>query len=72
MANNVGKVEEGMAEVLKTNDDLLKVMERYKIAMATQDSSDGTGVAVSMVKLHSGYHGNSHLGSNSRCNSCNQ
>ena len=51
MANNVGKVEEGMAEVLKTNDDLLKVMERYKVSMATGDSTDQNGVAVSMAEL---------------------
>ena len=49
MANNVGKVEEGMAEVLKTNDDLLRVMERYKVAMATRDAIDESGVAVSTV-----------------------
>lgn len=51
MANNVGKVEEGMAEVLKTNDDLLKVMERYKVAVVTKNGTDETGVAVSVVKL---------------------
>ena len=53
MANNVGKVEEGMAEVLKTNDDLLKVMERYKVAMATTDSTNENGVAVSMAEWYS-------------------
>ena len=57
MANNVGKVEEGMAEVLKTNDDLLRVMERYKVTMGTKSTTDETGVAVSMVGLSSGYHG---------------
>ena len=51
MANDVGKVEEGMAEVLKTNDDLLKVMERYKVSMATTDSTDENSVAVSMAEL---------------------
>lgn len=45
MANDVGKVEEGMNEVLKTNDDLLKVMERYKVSMAT-NITDENGVAV--------------------------
>ncbi|XP_065900010.1 ADP-ribosylation factor-binding protein GGA3-like isoform X2 [Dysidea avara] len=40
MANNVGKAEEGMAEVLKTNDDLLRVMERYKVTMVTVESTD--------------------------------
>lgn len=48
MANDVGKVEEGMAEVLKTNDDLLKVMERYKVSMGTTVSTDENSVAVSI------------------------
>lgn len=52
MANNVGKVEEGMAEVLKTNDDLLRVMERYKTTLVTKNSTDETGVAVSMVVVY--------------------
>lgn len=65
MANNVGKFEEGMAEVLKTNDDLLKVMERYKAAMVKNSSTDETGVAVSIVELCFGYHGDMLLGSNS-------
>jgi len=56
MANNVGKVEEGMAEVLKTNDDLLKVMERYRVTMATQGSTAETGAAVSIIKLCYGNH----------------
>lgn len=64
MANNVGKVEEGMAEVLKTNDDLLRVMERYKTTLVTKNSTDETGVAVSMVKSCTGYYGNTFLGSN--------
>ena len=65
MANNVGKVEEGMAEVLKTNDDLLRVMERYKVTMGTKSPTDETGVVVSMAGLSSGYHGDTFLGSNS-------
>ena len=42
-----------MAEVLKTNDDLLRVMERYKVAMATRNAIDENGVAVSTVQLYS-------------------
>lgn len=57
MANDVGKVEEGMAEVLKTNDDLLKVMERYKVSMGTTVSTDENSVAVSIGVVFSGYHG---------------
>ena len=45
MANNVGKAEEGMAEVLKTNDDLLRVMERYKVTMVTVESTDNETVS---------------------------
>jgi len=45
MANNVGKADEGMAEVLKTNDDLLRVMERYKVTMVTGENTDNEAVS---------------------------
>jgi len=49
MANNVGKAEEGMAEVLKTNDELLRVMERYKVTMGTGDNETVSGCGSSVV-----------------------
>jgi len=45
MANNVGKAEEGMAEVLKTNDDLLRVMERYKVTIVTGENTGNKTVS---------------------------